>query len=341
MNVSKTYNLNIWWNSIVNGRVACPASGGHVRSIVACSPRATHPYPIAHIGLRTLAVIALFILGLVKLSDAGEPLVYHSERHGYSLTLPIGWERIPDNAVQQKLTNMRLQGIDTSSTSSWDAAFQPKNAVHWSGYPYVIVNVIPYTRMGLSRQINEDEFDDLINVLTRGNLASVLEQAWDEALGEKMSLDGDGKDSVNVTVDRSGHRYKIETISNVQGVGRVRSILFANLGREAHVQVQIYARDDQWSEFTSICGQIAASFRFDTSKAYDVNLASRNRGFSIKRFFKSVAFAALLGGVLGAITSLVVELLLGRKISGRVKNALIFTGVVLGYCIVKALVENK
>ncbi len=63
--------------------------------------------------------------------------------------------------------------------------------------------------------------------------------------------------------------------------------------------------------------------------------------FSFASFFKSVAFATIMGGVLGFLVSLLVEVTLGKKLSEKAKGIIVFIGVIVGYSTVKVLLQGK
>lgn len=67
--------------------------------------------------------------------------------------------------------------------------------------------------------------------------------------------------------------------------------------------------------------------------------------FSWMEYFRSVTFAAFIGGVLGLVMSLLVDLLvewvLGRRLPETIKWIVVFIGVVVGYATAKVLFEGK
>jgi len=65
------------------------------------------------------------------------------------------------------------------------------------------------------------------------------------------------------------------------------------------------------------------------------------QGFSFASLFKSVAFAAFMGGVLGFLVSLLVELVVGKRLSAKAKRIIVFIGVIVGYSTVKVLLQGK
>lgn len=63
--------------------------------------------------------------------------------------------------------------------------------------------------------------------------------------------------------------------------------------------------------------------------------------FGWSRYVGAVAFAALIGGVLGFVMSILVELVIGRRLPEKIKSAVVFIGALVGYATVKAFLNPK
>src|SRR4051812_29651715 len=109
---------------------------------------------------RLVAVVAL----LCATPPVALAAPYHGETYGYHVVLPDDWVQIADADV--KATADAARNPNAKNVVVFDTAFQPSSHVRPFQYPYVIVQVIPYADLGLRRQVNEDEFADVVKAMT-------------------------------------------------------------------------------------------------------------------------------------------------------------------------------
>ncbi len=177
---------------------------------------------------------------------------FHSEAHGYSVEIPDGWTRIPANIIEDSSANAGLKG----SPVTIDAAFQSTQPGTWFVYPYVTVQVLPYSSAGLDRQIREDEFQ------------SVLDAISGAADGDKKTSSG----NVALTrpkLDREGRSFSWILRLSAGNLGRVRGEVHGFFGRQALVQVMFYVRQSEWALYQSQRRSVLGSFQFDPEHAFD------------------------------------------------------------------------
>src|SRR5687768_5613610 len=113
-----------------------------------------------HPGTRAslLALTILLVVGLFA-ADARAALMYESGPNGYSLVLPDGWVRIPQDDVD-KLIQRKLAGGGAAVNQSlrYEAAFQAREGM-WFKLPYILVQFTPYKD---GQQPNEEQMKQMM-----------------------------------------------------------------------------------------------------------------------------------------------------------------------------------
>jgi hypothetical protein len=209
------------------------------------------------------------------------------------VTVPEAWAQIADDDVQA--TAAAVQNPDKKNVVVFDSAFQPAAHPAPFQYPYVIVQVIPYSSMGLRRQINEDEFPEVIKAMTGANANKQMDKALS---AEARSLLSDAELDRPV-LEKDKRRFRQTSELTVAGVGKVRGTVTAHFGREALVQVCFYTRAANWDRDVATGREIADSFRFDPAKAYSTAVAAARP--SRRSNEPSVLAKVIFGTVIAAV----------------------------------------
>lgn len=275
----------------------------------------------------TFVLIALLSsLGGVPIRGADN---YHGRTYGYRVDLPEGWIQIPQNSVRK----MRDSVLNERARSDiiYDAGFQIESAARWFEYPYVLIQPLPYAQFGLNRQPYEDELPGYVRQITGLDLEELADEHFSRDMrGSVHELHG-----ANPWLETQKHRY-LQTIDvDVQGVGPVRCLTVGHFGRHAIVLLHFYSRRSDWDRYSGVREAMLSSFGFDPEYAYS---AQGSSAFSWTRFFKSVAFGACAGGVLGFVLSLIIDGMIGRRLSEKTKGGLVFFGALVGYGMARAFV---
>lgn len=92
---------------------------------------------------------------------------FHSETHGYSLTIPEGWIQIPKDVFKVTIAKTK-QAFPNSKTYIYDSAFQTKEYSQWFAGPRIIIQIGTET-------INEEEIKGLVETLQIKDVSSKLE----------------------------------------------------------------------------------------------------------------------------------------------------------------------
>jgi hypothetical protein len=245
-----------------------------------------------------------FLAGLLLLAGslftwAPEALaeLFHAGRFGYQFEVPKGWKRIADADLQAMVAAAQNPGARTPMI--FDAAFEPVGHRQPFEYPYVIVQVLPYSGVGLNRQINEDEFANAIKGLTGVNLADRMKKQLSSQAQSVVSDPSLGE----VVLERTKRRFWFTTELNVVGVGRVRGMITGHFGRQSLVQVCYYAPAAQWNNHLDLAHEVGDSLRFDPAQAYSVAAAEAHPsgGFDWGRVASKSVFGAVVGAAIGAV----------------------------------------
>lgn len=189
---------------------------------------------------------------------------FHSSQFGYKLSLPDDWEQMPPDVVQ--LVFRRLWNPNVKLRVACDAAFQSKPHVTWFQYPYMAVQVLPYSSLGVYHQINADQFEDMIQALNGAAIKKTMDRELSSTARSLMSNPTFGE----ARLDRGRRRFQVPLSMYVKGVGTVKAVMVGYFGREAVVQFCFYAKETQWDQQFAAAQPILDSFHFDPDKDYSV-----------------------------------------------------------------------
>jgi hypothetical protein len=225
-------------------------------------------------------------------APASEGAVFHAAQYGYNLEVPPGWIQIPQDVIQ---TMVSAAFNPSRAPPIYDAGFQPASGAGWFEYPYVLVQVLPYAKLGSSRQINEDEFPQFISKLTGIDVGKVVDSTLSS---EAKSLLGK-LDMGQAQLDKKKRRFLWPINANVSGIGPLRGLVVGHFGRESIVQIAFYCRAADWDHYAATNQEIVDSFRFDATKDYSVEAAIANP--SQRPIWSGVGEKALAGAIAGAV----------------------------------------
>ncbi len=226
------------------------------------------------------ATLASFITALAFAAAArGE--TFHSTTGEYTIEIPQGWVRIPDEQVQKLMGVMFKAG--SSSKFQVDAAFQADGKADWFTYPYVMVQIIPYPNG--AGQPTERQMKDMVAQFTGATLDKVKDQFSEPAQGLMKGIDV-GK----VTFDEKTQTYEGMIGGEVPGIGSIQSLLTGKFGNKRLIQINGSFRKDTKAGLDNI-QTLAHSLRYDKGAEYQTSLPTW-------------AIGALIGGGIGALSIL-------------------------------------
>ena len=226
---------------------------------------------------------------------------FHSDSYGYRIELPHDWVEIPQDVIQEALALIQKQ--NSTASIIYDAGFVLDSADEWFECPYVLISPTPYAELGLSRQLNEDEFPEFVRRLTGLDVGKLVDENV-SPLGRQIIT---RVDAGQLQLDVANRRFLWILNSNVQGVGPIRLLSVGYFGRDSIVKVTFYSRLADWDRDADVRERIVDSFRFDPDKAYSVQVAaltptppsiwSRVLGRATTGVFAGVIIGFIVGGI--------------------------------------------
>lgn len=247
------------------------------------------------------SAIATFVmvLSVTNWAAAQATQTFTSSQYGYSVDFPADWKRIPDADV--KKAESMIHARSPSSSITWEAVYQEPGGTHSFQYPYVILQVLPYTN---GRQLRDTEIEQTVNQMTGNNVRKIAGTTGNKAIDDALQ----GASFGSAQYD-SSNRVVYQTIDmSAPGVGSVKGLTVGHFGRNAMVSVMCYDLSGSIDGSKPTLNRISASFRFDKDSAYDPSQAGL---FSIA--FSGAARGALIGGLVGVVCAAFVVLFRRKK----------------------------
>jgi hypothetical protein len=184
---------------------------------------------------------------------AQEGTTYTHSLHGYSVDLPAGWREIPRPVVRRTLENITAENL------RFDAAFEPLATSRWFECPYVAVQYMSYSSLGLYRTPRDAEIRDLARTLTGMDFDKIV----------KDSVKADFKDLLGTVeagkVAWDPARHRLTWTMGIQNLKGVSAIYF---GKYSAIQVIFYTTEERWEKDLLVGAEVLNSFTFDSSHAY-------------------------------------------------------------------------
>lgn len=213
--------------------------------------------------LFSLSVVFLTVLFSSNMCLAGSKRHFQSEANGYSIATPEGWVEIPEEIVAERFEF--LFSPESKTAYSFEMAFQQSSSGKWFEYPYVLVQVMTYSSMGLNRQIYKSEFKKIISGLTGLDIDDVINKNISEDAKGFISGGAIGE----VSLDRENNLYVFGLEMNVEGVGKIQGQVAGHFGKYSIIQVNFYDLKSNWSQTKDERELIQGSFKYDPAMAYN------------------------------------------------------------------------
>lgn len=164
-------------------------------------------------------------------SAASTPAKYHSDKHGYTITLPAGWAPVPGN----QLGIMREAAREESGVEV-DAGFY--NAVKGGfGYPYVAVMFTPYRGGRMPRE-------------------SAMRELVASRAGARP-----GTTRADYSADTKS--YVIEHPLTVPETGQIRVMICGHFGKRGLVEIAGFSRENEYGAVEPVFRRLDSTFAFD------------------------------------------------------------------------------
>jgi hypothetical protein len=199
---------------------------------------------------------------------------YHSFTNGYALNFPDDWQQIPDEILAMQSPS--LPALRTAG--AFDVAFQPKHAGRWFEYPFIVVEVVPYSAIGKTTQLASRDMLEIVKTNTGVDPATSIS-------AETESMEGGGElDAPDGTVhfDPSRHRFLWSSASKVDRVGLIQARQWGFFGKEAFVNVTLYELGNGSPRLHDMARCIAATFKFEVGKSYQAGITAADIASVVK-----------------------------------------------------------
>lgn len=247
----------------------------------------------ARCSLFSFSVVFFTVLFSSNVCLANSKRPFHSEANGYSISIPDGWIKIPDEVVAERFKF--LSSTESKAVYSFEMAFQQSSSGQWFVYPYVLVQVMTYSKMGLNRQIHKSEFKKIISGLTGLDMDDVINENISDDAKSFVSGGAIGE----VSLDQENNLYVFGLEMNIDGVGKIRGQVGGHFGRHSIIQVNFYDLKSNWNLTATERELIQESFMFDPAMAYNED-AQKPVGF-IGRVLPFAVLALILVGITVAL----------------------------------------
>jgi hypothetical protein len=186
------------------------------------------------------------------------------------------------------------QAVSASARADfyWEAAFGQAVGDGAFQCPYVVIQVIPYSSMGMDRQPYKDEIGMVVEALSGLRVDEVVEETLTPSAVE-MVLD---LKPGEVVFREGSTSFSLGLEMGHPDGGKTRAIAVGHFGRNCVLQLMFYDLAGNWHNSRRERDFILNSFAFDHEMGYDEAHALR-RGIS--RNFETL-FAKGFGGALAA-----------------------------------------
>ncbi|HEV8378862.1 MAG TPA: hypothetical protein VGQ99_12570 [Tepidisphaeraceae bacterium] len=197
-------------------------------------------------------ILAVFAAVLIASLPAGAAESFTGG--GYAITPPDGWVRIPQDVVQTTMQKV----MDGKNATTVDAVFQLQGRP-WFSYPYVMVQTIPYPG-----QPNESQMKEIIRQMTgpgfmdksKGNITPQVQKILDS---NSMTIS---------ELDTSSHTSNAFHQQVVEPFGKITGMMNSHFGSRGMVNINSYAREDDFTKYMPQFSQINNSFQWNSGEEY-------------------------------------------------------------------------
>lgn len=256
------------------------------------------------LGHLRVAIFALLVVGLSEFVAAQRTQTYTSSQHGFSIDFPADWQRVPDADVKKGENTVHAASSSAASVI-WEAVFQAPGGSHSFEYPYVILQVVPYS---VGRQLRDSEIEQAVNQMTGDNVKKSMGSTGNKVIDDAFSGANFGTAQYDST-----NRIVYQSIDmNAPGVGPIKGLTVSHFGRNSIVSVMCYDRAGHIGSSKAIFSGINSSFRFEPGSAYDPSQSS-----ALGALFNGTFRGAIIGGLVGITFGALVWLTRRLKGSSR------------------------
>lgn len=192
---------------------------------------------------------------------------FHSKANGYSIAIPKGWVKVPEDVVQKTLV-ATLTG-EFRKSHKFEAVVAINLKENFIEYPYCIVQVIRFSDYGIKRPLKKNEIAYVVKAFTQLDVEDVSEEAVEKHISNDFKGVISEIEMNKVSIDEQNMVYEFRVETEIATLGRVRGLVIGHIGRYAMVQLMFYALDSDWSRLEEDRTFIFDSFQFDSGMRYE------------------------------------------------------------------------
>ena len=246
-------------------------------------------------------VLVLVLLLVVALSCdkclAIEQVRFHSETNGYSFAIPEGWIQIPEDIVQQ--TYRKAVSAKTTSIIKYEAIFQLASQESWLEHPLIIIIVVKYSNLGLSRRPLPNEFVDIVKALTGYDVTGVKKVFTNQRIKGAITDINIGK----AVVDKDNRRYKLISEIERTDLKYDKYDIVGYFGKDIIVQISFNCHNSSdWDKFKVNRDYIFGSLKFDSPPAYTIPFVANPQR---QPFWEKISVDVAIYGILALVIILI------------------------------------
>ncbi|MCC6145531.1 MAG: hypothetical protein IT368_17125 [Candidatus Hydrogenedentes bacterium] len=208
---------------------------------------------------RYIAGLIILCCALAFVARAQVTDRYINERYHYSVTMPEGWVRVPEEVAQKHFE--RLVGDPAQADALQDYVFQP-GGKSWFTFPYAVVQVIPYVDADMTSSPETAAMRAFVARIAGIDVNAVLQGR----IEKKTNIAGGSLSEP--TFDPATRTFAYTVRVNRGGQGDIVGEAHGWFGRDVIVQITFYNVADQWDQSAAAREFLVAGFAFAPESAY-------------------------------------------------------------------------
>lgn len=241
------------------------------------------------------------------LSNSALAWSYHSFSYGYTVSLPEDWEQVPDEVLA-----VRGPGLPAirSRNGRFDVAFQPKRKSKWMDYPYILVEVVPYSSMGYQQQVDQREILEIVKANTGLDPLNPYPTEGQTAMGG-----GEAESDTVLDFEQTNHRFMWSSTSHLDRLGTIRTRQWGFFGKDCLVNITLYEQGRGSERLRDMARTVAGSFKYEIGREYQPAFTAGEFARMLKQLVSTPSTGVIVtGGCVGvAVIFALVSLFTSRS----------------------------
>jgi len=232
---------------------------------------------------RLIHLIAVLSFGVIPFLVIAETVIQQPQL-GYTLTLPEGWEQIPNKAIQEQ-TRAVTATTGGQISQQYQDGFQQSAGGGWFQYPYVLVESretgrVPEGQLARMKSMRPEMQNGLDSVSKKLN-----------SIMSNMSLGETYYDATNKCI-------LVRITMKVANVGEVEALTCGFLTEKGILTFHCYSTAAEFDKLLPVFQGLLKSVRLSDGLRYQPRL-SDSIGFDFGRVGRSAFIGGAVGGLVG------------------------------------------